>query len=129
MSRPFNQPVVDLTKIKVTTLSGFVYRFTLVIPVMLQGKLVFSEVDRMHLRNLLTEDFGGCTYTNDVNHPLFEGTYQMENEVVVNQNAMYVVYALQNDSSIDYFRSLQKNLETHTREEKILVEMMALTLL
>ena len=129
MARPFNQPVVDLTKIRVTTLCGFVYRFTLVIPVMFEGKRVFSEVDRTLLRNLLTEEFGGCTYTKDINHPLFEGTYQMENEVVINQNAMYIVYALQNDSSIDYFQTLQKNLETHTGEEKILVEMMALTLL
>ena len=128
-SRPFNQPVIDLNKIKVRTLSGFVYRFTLVIPVMLEGERVFSEADRTLLRKLLTEDFGGCTYTKDVNHPLFEGTYQMENEVVINQNAMYIVYALQNDDSITYFRTLQKNLETYTGEEKILVEMMALTLL
>ncbi|MBI1926176.1 hypothetical protein HYR99_18235 [Candidatus Poribacteria bacterium] len=129
MSRPFNQPVVDLTKIRVTTLRGFVYRFTLVIPIMLEGKQVFSEGDRILLRNLLTEDFGGCTYTNDINHPLFEGTYQMDNEVVVNQNAIYMVYALQNEDSIDYFRTLQRNLEIHAGEEKILVEMMALTLL
>ena len=118
MSRPFNQPVVDLTKIRVITLSGFVYKFTLVIPVMLEGKRVFSEGDRILLRDLLTEDFSGCTYTKDVNHPLFEGTYQMDDEVVVNQNAMYIVYALQNEDSIDYFRTLQRNLEIHPRHQQ-----------
>ena len=112
-----------------TTLRGFVYRFTLVIPILLEGERVFSDENRTRLRDLLTEDFGGCTYTNDINHPLFEGTYQMDGEVVVNQNAMYVVYALQSEDSIDYFRTLQSNLETHTGEEKILVEMLALTLL
>jgi hypothetical protein len=129
MSRPFNQPVVDSTKLRVTILKGFVYKFTLVLPIMFEGKQVFSEEDRILLRDLLTADFGGCTYTNDINHPLFEGTYQMDNEVALNQNAMYIVYALQSEDSIDYFRTLQKNLENYTGEEKILIEMMALTLL
>ncbi len=92
--------------------------------------MIFSESDRDKLLLLLIKDFKGCTFTEDVSHPLFAGIgMDDQGRIVKNNNAMYVIYTLQTDESKKYFETLQLNLQKHSREEKILIEMIPVTLL
>jgi hypothetical protein len=128
--RPFSQSVYALEEIRVPGLSGYALRFTVILPVLWQGRLVFAEEQQWGLRRLLTYDFGGCTYSYGLAHPLFQGTYlNSEGNVVVNENAIYTVYASQTLRSQEYFRELQRRLQECSGEEKILVEMQPVVLL
>jgi hypothetical protein len=92
--------------------------------------MIFSESDRDKLLILLIKDFKGCTFTEDISHPLFAGMgMDDKGRIVKNNNAMYIVYALQTDKSKKYFETLQLNLQKHSKEEKILIEMIPVTLL
>lgn len=129
--RAFGQPSFNLKKVRLfPNLSGYAYKFTLIIPLLFKGKEVFSASDKKKLLDLLSEDFGGCTCSGDITHPLYVGTsMNKKGEIVKNNNAMYTVYALQTDESIEYFQALQSNLQEYSSEEKILVEMTSVTLL
>lgn len=129
--RPFNQPRFNLKNLRLPlSLKGYAYKFTLVIPILLKGKMIFSESDRDKLLILLIKDFKGCTFTEDISHPLFAGMgMDDKGRIVKNNNAMYIVYALQTDKSKKYFETLQLNLQKHSKEEKILIEMIPVTLL
>jgi hypothetical protein len=63
MSRAFNQQEYPTLEIRLTSLRGYALKFTLVLPVLWKGQEVFSAEDEWNLQNLLTGDFGGCTYT------------------------------------------------------------------
>lgn len=129
--RPFNQSLFNLEIIRLPpSLSGYAYKFTLTIPLLFEGREVFSGLDKVKLLGLLTEDFGGCTCTEDIVHPLFAGTWiDEQGNIVKNNNAMYVIYATQTDKSKEYFKTLQLNLQKSSGEEKILIEMIPVTLL
>lgn len=128
--KPFGQNTYPLEEIQLSTLSGYAYRFLLIIPVLFRGKRVFSREDEWELRRLLTKDFGGCSYTHGVTHPLFQGTYvNVEGNIIENENALYVVYARQTAQTERYFRELQQRLQEYSGEEKILIEMQPVVLL
>lgn len=130
MSRAFNQLEYPTIEVRLTLLRGYALKFTLVLPVLWKGQEVFSGGDEWDLQNLLTEDFGGCTYTYGVSHPLYQGTYVDETgNVVRNENAIYTIYAAHSERSIEYFRELQGRLQEHSGEEKILIEMLPVQLL
>ena len=69
---PQHSEVVRLSQ----ELKGVAYRFALLLPVLARGREVFSDNDWVDLQELLTDDFGGCTYTAGVTHPLLEGTWR-----------------------------------------------------
>jgi len=128
--RPFGQAAYPAEEVRLEVLRGYAIRFSLLIPLLWKGKVVFSPEDLLDLDVLLTRDFGGCTRTHDVAHPLFQGTYEDQaGNVVRNENALYVVYARHTDRAVQYFRELQGHLERHSGEEKILIEMIPVQLL
>lgn len=128
--RPFDQSTYDRNQLQLKTLRGYALKFTLILPILWKGKRVFSESDEWKLQSLLTGDFGGCTYSYGVTHPLFQGTYVNEKgNIIRNENAVYTVYANHTDQSKDYFKELQHHLQKYSGEEKILIEMIAVTLL
>jgi hypothetical protein len=128
--RPFGQVAYPAEEVRLEILRGYAMRFSLLIPLLWKGKVVFSPEDLLDLDALLTRDLGGCTRTHDVAHPLFQGTYEDQaGNVVRNENALYVVYTRHTDRSVEYFRELQDHLQKHSGEEKILIEMIPVQLL
>jgi hypothetical protein len=109
---------------------GLAYRFAILLPVLSAGREVFSDDDLKRLQELLTTDFGGCTYTPTVTHPLLEGTWQdPSGRFVCDKHAQYVVYTSQTEESVIYFRDLQQRLQAHGQQEKVLIEQTTVRLL
>ena len=120
--RPFDHPEFPDAKLK--DLDGQAYKFSIIFPVSEKGRKIFDEGDRAALVALLTNDFGGCTLTNDVTHPLMQGTWVgAEGQVMKGNHSQIYVYASQSEESVEYFRHLKKTLEKMSGEQEILVEM------
>ena len=120
--RPFDHP--EFTGVKLDKLDGHVYKFSIIFPMSEEGKEIFNDEQRANLTHLLTTDFGGCTLTDDVTHPLLQGTWiDGEGNVLKAKHSQAYVYASQSDQSIDYFRGLKKILEDISGEQEILIEM------
>lgn len=111
-------------------LSGFAYRFAVLLPVLSRGRTVFCDDDLVGLQELFTKDFGGCTYTPNVTHPLLEGTYKdKEGKTVLDKHTQFVVYTTQTEEAMNYFRKLQKCLQANDVQEKVLIEQIPVRLL
>jgi len=99
-------------------------------PVLSRGRQVFRDEDLTDLQELLTDDFGGCTYTAGVTHPLLEGTWRDETGATVrDKHVQFVVYASQSEETPAYFRDLQERLQAHGNQEKVLMEQATVRLL
>jgi len=131
--RPFHQLEYKPAEIKLTDVVGFAYKFTLFIPITEDGESIFSEEKEEELRKLFDMDFGGCTYTENVTHPLLAGEW-IEPETgkrVFNEHTRYEVYAKQSRQSQEYFQELQAHLREYFTipQQKILIEMISVKLL
>lgn len=143
LGRPFGQPNYPLGEIKLDSLAGFAYKFTLFLPITFRGERIFSEEEESHLRRLLNEDFGGCTYTRNVTHPLIAGEWldPQTGLIIINEHSRFEVYAKQSTQSEHYFSMLARQLEAYsqtviaarisgyTGEAQILIEMVSVKLL
>ncbi len=128
--RPFSQRIHDISKLKLPSLSGYAYKFTLFLPLTKGSKQIFSTDSRDQLRRLLVDNFGGVTYSRDVVHPLLRGEWEDdEGNVITNEHAKYEVYSQPNEICERYFRELKKNLQTFSGEADILVEKTTVELL
>jgi hypothetical protein len=111
-------------------LKGVAYRFAILLPVLSRGREVFSDDDQEHLQELLTVDFGGCTYTPNITHPLVEGAWRDEaGSMVRDKHVQFVVYTSQTEESMAFFRELQQRLQASGQQEKVLIEQTAVRLL
>jgi hypothetical protein len=111
-------------------LKGVAYRFALLLPVLSRGREVFGKDDLLALQELLTDDFGGCTYTAGITHPLLEGTWRDHAESIVrDKHVQFVVYTTQTEETGAYFRELQQRLQAHGQQEKVLIEQTTVRLL
>lgn len=142
MSRPFGQSKYDINALQTKKLSGYAYKFSLLLPVIEKGKIIFSSEDEEELRTLFEKDFGGYTCTQGVTHPLVMGGYIDEKGLrVLNEHTRFEIYTKQSDVTIRYFQELEKNLIKYSEnvitkrvkdyegEEKILIELITVRLL
>lgn len=142
--RPFGQSRYDVTELRVEKLTGFALKFTLLLPVAQNGTVIFSSEDEGKLCNLLERDFEGYTCNPGVTHPLLMGGYISKDGVkIINQLTRFEVYSKQSPVSRKYFEELSDNLVKYSQniiaprinipiyegEEKILIELMTVTLL
>jgi hypothetical protein len=126
--RAFNQPIFK--NIKLNTLDGRAYKFSIVFPMSEDEGAVLTDVHRALLVDLLTCDFGGCSLTNDITHPLMQGTYtDKDGNVLKGKHSEIYVYSAQTDESIEYFKRLKKLLEELSGEDEILIELSPVNLL
>jgi hypothetical protein len=131
LARPFGQSEYPLDVLRrPPEFSGKAFKFTLLVPInefvsgqAVNYKQVFSPTDFKMLGDLLENDFGGVTQSEDKTHPLLRGSWTSKGIVIINKHARYELYSQQNDIAIDYFKELKKNLERHTGQEIIVIEM------
>jgi len=141
-TRPFEQSKYNIEDLKIKELIGYAYKLSLLLPLTEKGKRIFSPADQLNLRTLFREDFGGCTWTQGITHPLLAGEYVDENGIsILNEHARFEVYTKQNSLVIRYFQDLEKNILKYSKnvitkrvkdykgEEKLLMELVTVKLL
>jgi len=142
LTRPFEQSKYDVRELRVKGLTGYAYKFSLLLPITGNSKLIFSIEEVEELCTLFGEDFGGYTCTRGITHPLLMGGYLDKSGALVrNKHTRFEVYSNQNDLSIRYFKELSNNLVKYSKnviagringykgEEKILIELITVKLL
>lgn len=141
-TRPFGQSRYDVTALRVEGLTGFAYKFSLLLPIALNGTRIFSLEEEDELRDLFEEDFEGYTCTPEASHPLLMGGYiDKDGARIINELTRFEVYSKPSIASKNYFAELSSNLMEHSQniiarrinsykgEEKILIELVTVELL
>jgi hypothetical protein len=107
-------------------LGGFVYRFTLFLPLLSEGKEVFTRVQRQLLSELFYDCMEGFTETSSEGHPPWYGCWAPPGAVqpVIDRHTLLVVYTPQTDEAKDFFRQLRWILEQKhvANQEVVLIE-------
>src|SRR5258708_723543 len=77
-------------------LEGLAYRFTIWLPVLAQGKTVFSEEQQSHLNDLFHDCFGGFSQSNLESFPPWSGSWLPPgaDEPIIDHHILIVVYSL-----------------------------------
>jgi hypothetical protein len=105
---------------------GFVYRFTIFLPLLPEGWEVFSRSQLLLLRNLFHACRGGYTVASFEGHPPFYGSWLPPGatQASVDQHTMLVVYTPQTEEAKDFFRQLRWILEQKqvANQDVILIE-------
>src|SRR5262249_55213596 len=93
----------------VPPLEGLAYRFTIWLPILAQGKPVFSEAQRSLLNGLFRDCFGGFSQPNLEGFPPRSDSSSPAGaaEPVVDHHILLVVYALQDATALTCFRQLK----------------------
>jgi len=141
-TRPFGQSKYNVRELRIKELTGYAYKFSLLLPLTGNSKLIFSPKEEEELCTLFGKDFGGYTCTRGITHPLLMGGYLDKSGALVrNKHTRFEVYSNQNDLSIRYFKELSNNLVRYSKnviaeringykgEEKILIELVTVNLL
>ena len=107
-------------------LEGLAYRFTIWLPVQAKGQPVFSEVQRLVVRGVLDDCFGGFSQTNLEGYPPWFGSWLPEGagEPVVDFHVQMVVYALQDAEAVVCMRQLKWLLQQEhvAAQQVVLIE-------
>jgi hypothetical protein len=107
-------------------LSGFVYRFTIFLPLLSEGREVFSRPQRLLLAQLFHACFGGYTESAAEGHPAVYGSWLPPGAVqpVVDRHMLMVLYTPQIEEAKDFFRQLRWILEQKqaANQEVVLIE-------
>ena len=107
-------------------LEGVAYRFTIWLPVQAQGRPVFSENQRMVLRDVLADCFGGFSESNFEGFPPWSGSWLPEgaDEPIVDFHIQMVIYALQDAEAVACVRHLKWLLQQDhvAAQEVVLIE-------
>jgi hypothetical protein len=107
-------------------LEGLAYRFTIWLPILAQGKPVFSEDQRLLLSDLFRDCFGGFSQSNVEGFPPWSGSWLPEgaDEPVVDHHILLVVYALQDAEALTFMRQLKWILQQEhvAAQEVVLIE-------
>jgi hypothetical protein len=107
-------------------LGGFVYRFTVFLPLLCEGKEVFSGSQCQLLAKLFHACFGGFTQASAEGHPPFYGSWLPPGATapIVDRHTTMVVYSPQVEEAKDCFRQLRWILEQKhvANQDVILIE-------
>src|ERR1700677_2187694 len=107
-------------------LGGYVYRFTIFLPLLSEGKEVFSPHQRRLLADLFHECVDGYTETAAEGHPPWYGSWLPAGGVrpIVDRHTLMVVYTAQIEEAKDFFRQLRWVLEQKqvANQDVVLIE-------
>jgi hypothetical protein len=107
-------------------LGGFAYRFTIFLPLLSEGKEVFSSEQRYLLSDLFHECMDGFTESSAEGHPPWYGSWVPPGTVrpVIDRHTLMVVYTPQLDEAKDFFRQLRWVLEQKhvANQDVVLIE-------
>jgi hypothetical protein len=90
-------------------LGGFVYRFTIFLPLLSEGREVFSIRQRRLLADLFHECLGGYTQASAEGHPPWYGSWLPSGAVrpIVDRHTQMVLYTPQTEEAKEFFRRLR----------------------
>lgn len=107
-------------------LAGMAYRFTIWLPVQAKGRPVFTENQRLILRDLLNDCFGGFSETTLEGFPPWSGSWlpRGAEKPIVDHHIHLVVYALQDAEAVACLRQLKWLLQQEhvAAQEVVLIE-------
>jgi hypothetical protein len=107
-------------------LGGFVYRFTIFLPLLSEGAEVFTRAQRELLAELFHACCGGFTETSAEGHPPWYGSWAPPGAAlpVIDRHTLMVVYTPQTDEAKSFFRQLRWILEQKqvANQEVVLIE-------
>jgi hypothetical protein len=105
-------------------LGGFVYRFTIFLPLLSKGQEVFSVSQRLLLVQLFHACFDGYTEAVSEGHPPFYGSWLPHGATVpiVDRHTLMVLYIPQIEEAKDFFRQLRWILEQkHVANQQVVL--------
>jgi hypothetical protein len=107
-------------------LEGLAYRFTIWLPIQVQGRPVFSQDQRILLTGFFHDCFGGFSQTSVEGFPPWSGSWLPEgaNEPIVDHHILLVVYALKDAQALTCMRQLKWILQQEhvAAQEVVLIE-------
>jgi hypothetical protein len=107
-------------------LGGFAYRFTIFLPLLSEGKEVFSRVQCQFLGELFHACCAGFTETSAEGHPPWYGSWAPPGAArpVIDRHKLIVVYTPQTDEAKDFFGQLRWILEQEqvAKQDAVLIE-------
>jgi hypothetical protein len=94
-------------------LAGLAYRFTIWLPILAEGKPVFTDQHRTLLYDLFYDCCGGFSQSNVEGYPPWTGSWRPAGAAkpFVDHHLLMVVYCLQDAESLIFFRQLKWALE------------------
>ena len=108
----------------VPPLSGYVYRFTIFLPILSEGREVFSGLQRQLLKELFHACFGGYTEAAAEGHPPVYGSWLPPGATkpVVDRHSLMAVYTPQIEEAKDFFLHLRWILEQkHVADQEVVL--------
>ena len=113
----------------VPPLAGYVYRFTIYLPLLCEGKVVFSKTQRFLLARLFHECFAGFSETASEGNPPWYGSWAPpgSRRPIVDRHTLIVLYAPQIEEAKDFFGQLRWILERKetANQDVVLIEHVA----
>lgn len=110
----------------VPPLGGYVYRFTIYLPLLSEGQEVFSGQQRALLANLFHDCFGGFSEAASEGNPPWYGSWSPPGTVrpIVDRHTLIVLYSPQIEQAKDFFRRLRWILEQDedANQDVVLIE-------
>jgi len=107
-------------------LGGFAYRFTIFLPILSEGKEVFSRRDRFLLSDLFYHCMDGFTESSAEGHPPWYGAWSPSGSArpVIDRHTLIFIYTPQIEEAKDFFRQLRWILEQKqvANQEVVLIE-------
>jgi hypothetical protein len=107
-------------------LGGFVYRFTIFLPLLSEGREVFAMPQIRLLGNLFHACCGGFTLASMEVHPPFYGSWLPLGtaQPIVDRHTLMVLYTPQIEEAKDFFRQLRWVLEQKqvANQDVVLIE-------
>jgi hypothetical protein len=90
-------------------LEGLAYRFTIWLPVLAQGKPVFSEAQQILLNRFFHNCYGGFSQSNLEGSPPWSGSWLPAgaDEPIVDQHIHLIIYTLQDAAALTCLRQLK----------------------
>jgi hypothetical protein len=107
-------------------LQGYVYRFTIYLPLLSEGKEVFSNQMQILLADLFLVCCGGFSETSREGHPPWCGSWVPPGaaQPVIDRHTLTVFYTPQVEEAKDFFRQLRWILERKevANQDVVLIE-------
>src|SRR5258708_38190315 len=107
-------------------LEGLAYRFTIWLPVMAGGRLVFAEEHKSQLFELFHACFGGYSQSSLEGFPPWSGSWLPvgTDEPIVDHHILLIAYTLQDAEALTCLRQLKWVLQQHhvAAQEVVLIE-------
>jgi hypothetical protein len=121
------QPLKDTCRGRLAPpLSGFVYRFTIFLPLLSEGKEVFSRAHQELLAELFHTCCAGFTQSSAEGNPPWYGSWAPPGAMqpIVDRHTLLVVYTPQIEEAKDFFRQLRWILEQKqvANQDVVLIE-------